>query len=434
MPRYLLVAGLDFGTSYSKVVLREQNTRRSVAVRFPGHADGLLPSLVGFDGTHLFPPLGLAHSEPVPYLKMLAAEVAAGSPFSQARIRVPRAIAGLPAAASHCVTIELLAFYFAHMIASVRQFILTASPWPDFDITPGNSSDHLVFQLAVPTGLLAQDGRAEKLFREALILAHELAAKADPNLVAPFPCISWSREIQATRTTLTGRTEDRYQWQCLIYPEVAAAVQTVFRSPNARDGLYITMDVGAGTVDINAFLRNTGEHLRDQVPTARARRLDYYAAAVKPLGIHNLLDPHGAVESRTEQSLMHDLRSAVWALYHQAKRYQPNHGHRRGFRTWDRATFFVLGGGAHHSAYVANFAQGLTDAGIADPRILKLPAADLECPSETEFGRFAVAYGMAFFKPSLDDVRLPSDLRTFSQLYPPTAVPPPAQYGFNWED
>jgi len=51
----------------------------------------------------------------------------------------------------------------------------------------------------------------------------------------------WPKCFAADRKTL----EDRFQWQCLIYPEVAGAVQTVFRSPNASNGLYVTMDVGA---------------------------------------------------------------------------------------------------------------------------------------------------------------------------------------------
>ena len=50
------------------------------------------------------------------------------------------------------------------------------------------------------------------------------------------------------------------------------------------------------------------------------------------------------------------------------------------------------------------------------------------------FGRFAVAYGLSFFRPSLDQVRLPHELAPFLELYPEPENEPPRQYGFNWDD
>src|ERR1035437_9154890 len=61
-----------------------------------------------------------------------------------------------------------LAFYFSHVIAGVQQFIRSKSPWKDFNFDAGNNEDYLIFQMAVPTGLLATDGKTEKLFREAV--------------------------------------------------------------------------------------------------------------------------------------------------------------------------------------------------------------------------------------------------------------------------
>ena len=433
MPRYLLVAGFDFGTSFSKVVLREQNTRKAVVARFDAWKDGLLPSVIGFDGTHLFPPGGLAACEAIPYLKMLAAEVADGCSITNSRIRVPRSVAQICGATSRDLVCEFLSFYFAHLIAAVKQFIRSQSPWLDFDFTGKKSVDNLVFQLAVPSGLLAEGQEAERLFREAFIIGYELAPEADPDLRTPCQRRAWSQKVRALQAADPVLTASRYKWQCLLYPEVAAAVQTVFRSPNAKDGLYITMDVGAGTVDMNAFLRNTGQHLRTRA-AANTRSLDYYAASVRPLGIHNLSDPYHAVESQSEAALMKELRDAVCALHAQAKVYQPNHGTNSGRRTWDRANFFIFGGGALHQAYPKNFAAGLAEAGISDAEILRLPAADLQCPPTTDFGRFAVAYGMSYFRPSLDEVRLPKELRTFRELIQSEPAEAPQPYGFNWDD
>ncbi|MBI2929892.1 MAG: hypothetical protein HYY24_29895 [Verrucomicrobia bacterium] len=438
MPRYFLVAGVDFGTSFSKVVLREQNTRQAVAVQFPQHLDGLLPSLVGIDDEdRLLSPAALDRQPVVPYLKMLAADVASGKSLNDSRIRLPASVWTVRGGTPDLDFIrDLLAFYFAHMMAAVEEFIWRRSPWMDFDFGQNNTQDHLVFQLAVPTGLLVDTGQAEKLFRQSLIVAHELRREADPLLAQRVLYREWSQKVRGVLSRPSENLERRFQWQCLIYPEVAAAVQTIFRSPNARDGLYITMDVGAGTVDINAFRRNTGQHLHAHGTAGGVRRLDYYASDVKPLGIQNLSDPHHAVEPQHEDDLMAELRQAVWVLYHRAKNdHQRNQGVVPGHRTWDRATLLIFGGGSGDWRYRDAFARALWEAGIHQPQIHNLPAVQgFPLPPGTDFGRFAVAYGMSFFKPNLDQVKLPNELKRFDELYPPDDDELPREYGFNWED
>jgi len=424
MPRNFIVAGFDYGTSYSKVVLREQNTGRSVVVKFNGFSDGLLPSLIGFDGVNLLPPGSNCQCPQIPYLKMLAAHAAFGTPVSQLPIRFSAPIQSLVTGHSLTLIKNLLSFYFAHVIAGVRHFIETASPWINCNFTPGNSEDHLIFQMAVPTGLLADDGRAEKLFREALILAHELCAEIDPLLTVPIPLQIWSDRIRNISPDVVAEGQDKYKWQCTIYPEVAAAVQTVFRLDSAPDDArFIVMDVGAGTVDLNAFYRNRNK-----------KRLDYYAALVEPLGAHHLNDEFNAIHSFGTTELKSKIETAVANLFRRAVQYQPNRGAVPGHRTWDRAHLFISGGGAHLPTYRRSFTDGLRNVGIHLPILLNLPSPlHFETPPETEFGRFAVAYGISFFRPNLDQIQLPHELKTFAELYPvPEGVP--AAYGINWED
>ena len=438
MPRYFIVAGIDFGTSFTKVVLRDNNTpgSRAVVVEFAGHRDGLLPSLVGVSGDNLVPPSSLNGCASVPYLKMLAAHVAGGSSLENSRIRVLATLNPLRRSQndSHLVK-NLLAFYLAHVIAATENFIHTRSPWRDFDFTPGNENDFLIFQLAVPTGLLTDTGATEKLFQEAFIAAYELRREVSAEMSEHKLHSRWSEQVAKVLDGGQSGLKDRYKWQCNLYPEVAAAVQTVFRSPNARDGLYITMDVGAGTVDLNAFLRFTGHRNSNQPIANTIRRLDYYAAIVCALGVQNLNDPHRAVERRHERQLMQELQQNLQSLYVRALCFQPNHGTVRGHRTWDRATLFIFGGGSQHRGYRENFAAGMEHAGIHGPQIQNLPAAqDLIRPTGVDFGRFAVAYGLSFFRPSLDHVRLPNELTPFHVLYPTATEQPPRQYGFNWDD
>ena len=424
MPRYNIVAGFDFGTSYSKVVLQEQNTRQAVVVTFNGYADGLLPSLVGFDGTNLFPPTAKPVGQPIAYLMMLAAHVATGTALAQTPVRVPPAVLAQAKGDGIDLVRELLAFYFSHVIAGVKQFIRSQSPWKDFNFTAGNSEDFLIFQMAVPTGLLSTDGKSEKLFREALIIGHELGNHADPLPTQPTSISTWSERVKAVQQIPPEEMNRRYKWQCLIYPEVAAAVQTILRSNNAHDGLYVTIDVGAGTVDINAFQRNTGQHLGAQAVVGHDHRLNYYAASVEPLGVHNLSDPFDAVKTMDRQELIAQVRKAVWTLCFRARIFQPNHGHQPGHRTWDRAIFLQFGGGAVLPTYQYAFRDGLIDAGIHNPDVRNLPVPDMDLPVEADAGRFAVAYGMSFAKYNLDKVRLPDELKTYNELHPPPNVNP----------
>jgi hypothetical protein len=426
MPRYLIVAGVDFGTSFTKVVLRDNNApgSKAVVVDFPGHVDGLLPSLVGINGHCLVPPVSSVTSAKVPYLKMLAAHVACGESLKRTPIRIPKALETLGDSRQDSEVVRgLLAFYLAHIMAATEEFIRNRSPWRDFDFSPTSRSDFLVYQLAVPSGFLSDEGATERLFWESFIAGYELRRCVDPGMSQTLPHSDWIKQVARAIGSDHADLKRRYPWQCLLYPETAAAVQAYFRSPNALDGLFITMDVGAGTVDMNAFRRCGSDG-----------NSSYYAALVCPLGVQKLRDPYGVVLTQKQEGLMEDLRSRLRELFMCAKEYQPNLGVPPN-RTWDDSTLFIFGGGSHFPGYRENFAEGLENAGIYEPVALNLPAAkDLKIPSGIEFGRFAVAYGMSFFRPNLDHVCLPHELEKFRELFPEADDKPPHQYGINWED
>lgn len=438
MPRYLLVAGVDFGTSFTKVVIRDNSTTGSAAlvVTFPLHETGLLPSLVGLQDDNLLPPAFLGESSRVPYLKMLAAHAAAGQNLDRLPIRIPLAMAAMRKTRLDLHLIrELLAYYFAYVMAGTENYVRNESPWKDFNFTPGNGEDFLVFQLAVPSGLLDDRGSTEKLFRDAFIAAHELKDRIDPSRSMPTSHPEWAALVESIFSQDRSGLEAKYQWQCLLYPEVAAAVQTVLRSPNALDGLYITMDVGAGTVDLNTFRRFTGHKKSSQPAQRTVRNLDYYSAMVCPLGVQQLDDPHQAVRQMSEAHLMRELRANLRTLFQRAQKYQPNLNHVAGQRTWDRSILYIFGGGSHHPGYKAHFEQAMSEAGIDNPKIFPLPKpSDIKLPERGDFGRFAVAYGLSYFRPNLDTVRLPHELKMFDEIYPGWKRTQVAHYGFNWED
>lgn len=428
MPRRLLIAGLDYGTSFTKIVIRDNNTpgMHAKVVTTENYSEGLFPSLIGIrDGNFLFPPAE-RDAVQIPYAKMLPGHIAEGGSLHQSPIPLPPELHALADGIGddRAFVHSLLAFYFANLVSTVEVFITGDATWRDFDFRREHHDDHLIYQLAVPSGLMNSTGDVERLFREALIGGYLLRRHPILARKGGVPVSEWHQLVTSACEMKSSDWEKQFEWQCLVYPETAGAVQAYFRSPNASDGLFITMDVGAGTVDLNAFRRQQ-----------ESRNSSYYATIVCPLGLQNIRHPLTSHSPRGENAIMEELRHRIHAINLLARKYQPNHGIRPGTRTWDRATFFIFGGGAHYQPYWHHYEAGLQYAGICAPQILRLPSAsDLDRPRSVDFGRFAVAYGLSFFKPSLDHVKLPHELETFESLYPKSDADRSAPYGFNWED
>jgi len=424
MSRRVLIAGIDFGTSFTKVVVSDNTPgRKAVAVKFSLFQNGLLPSLIGVGSGRFWPPTHRINGETVAYPKMVAADVAAGRTLNGLPIKTPPELQHIAASfgGEKNTLRALLAFYFAFVMTEVEKFIEEHPVWPEFRPHAQGSEDYLIYQLAVPSGLLKAPGVAEKFFREALIIAHALHDDESGSF-SGVDFSNWCRRCLQVVERLSDLTREKYEWQCLVYPETAGAAQAYFRSPNAGEGLFITMDVGAGTVDMNAFRRKIMIH-----------DCDYYATMVRPLGAHLVDDPHKVVETVEESNLSERVVEQVKNLLLIAKQYQPNHI-AAGRGTWDEATCFIFGGGANNSLYWRAFENGLSAAGLKCAPVMQLPeASNLEFPRETDFGRFAVAAGLSVFRPNLDNVRLPHHLEKFRELYP-RMERRSAPYGFNWED
>ncbi len=407
---HFFVAGFDFGTSYSKVVLRDQLTKLGKAVTFGSEGEGLFPSFVWCDGKRVGSPLGQPFGERVPYLKLMAADSTTGRQEYQALYET--SLKALPGANL------LLTAFFASAISEILVFIANDSEWDDFD----RRQDILVIQLAVPTGMM--DGRnssLEQLMKDALKAAYLLVEQGLPS--API-------SLQILRTVWDEVSKPnspegiRLDQLCGIYPEVAAGVQTILRSRSSPDGKYITMDVGAGTVDLNAFYYMSGR-------TGATRRLNYWSCKVVPLGCSRLPILHEDAGSHertsgtlTKYQVQRELGKAITTLMNKAFTYQPRIIVGDGGDPWSRSTHcYVFGGGARNWLYPESLRDKLSELKIGVPALywLPQPSEGFELPGDVDqFGRFAVAYGLSFHSANLEEVRLPSELQTFREAYPDT--------------
>lgn len=414
--KHFFVAGFDFGTSCSKVVLRDQLTGAGKAVTFGQEALGLLPSVVHIGTREVCGPLS-PHGVPLYFPKLIAADCAAGSDsFSDVYSGdIPRLARELGATDLKEFALTILAGYFLSVITAVRRFLENDPDWKDFD--PG--SDPLVTQLAVPSGLMDQrDGAVDDLMKKALRIAMLLFLRGEES---ESLTIERFRQAQMAAQGLSAGDKESLEDRCVTYPEVAAGVQTIFRSRNTPDGKYITMDVGAGTVDMNAFYRRSSRESREGYVDGG---LDYWACDVRPLGAARLahrLDTVREQESTcptlTRSDLVTRLDKALRLLMRNAFRYQPTRVAGNGPSPWSHQTHvYIWGGGAAYREYGDTLAQSLRKLGIPveQPNQLPRPLDDFQLPSDVEnFGRLAIAYGLSFHSANLEAVRLPFELSPF---------------------
>jgi len=424
--KHFFVAGFDFGTSYSKVVIQDQNTRIQKVVTFGDDVGALFPSCVYVGEDWISGPDGMYEGILVTYPKLVAADAASGSSVFQS------VTSGSCREAQELLGIEdpkqfaklILTRYLLSVLNGIHDFISGDDDWHSFD----PYSDPFVVQLAVPTGLMDKADRKTEIFMRECLMA---ATRVRDALSATE---SWS-SIHDLTDALAGvgslSTEERraLEERCITYPEVAAGVQPILQSRSVRDGKYITLDVGAGTVDLNAFHRWT----RD----TDHKSLDYWACQVAPLGFARLAlsgnrrgrsEHEVTVNPLSEDELIQKLRSSIQALVHKAFKYQPYKSAGDGPSPWMGETYaYIWGGGAQHPAFENCFLKVLQEFNIGINGINRLPRPnnDLHLPPGVDFGRLAIAFGLSYYHPNLREIRLPSNLKSYAEQYGIAAVDPP---------
>lgn len=408
---HFIVAGFDFGTSYSKVVVRDLLTNKAKVVLFGREQRSLYPSYVYVNSQYVGGPAFNSFGNRVGYLKLLASDACTGAEDYinlHGVSPIDRAHAGL-----------LLVGYFVDVLANIFSFLINDEDWSDYD----PKLDTTLVQLAVPSGMLsAGSGGIEDMMLSALRTAYFLidCDGHDNNTAYTLEQLadSWHRANEGT-----SQIGARIRSLCHVYPEVAAGVQTVMRSRQTPDGKFFTMDVGAGTVDLNVFYYQSGRHGNVQ------RSLNYWSCLVAPLGCSCLTTLHSqageherASRSLTTAELERSLERYINHLIDRAFQYQPPRIEGDAGFPWLRNTYaYVFGGGSKNPLYSSVLRHVLSsrDILIDDVRGLPPPPEDMAIPHDAgNFGRFAVAYGLSFHHANLDDVILPHELQTFRQAHP----------------
>jgi hypothetical protein len=247
-----------------------------------------------------------------------------------------------------------------------------------------------------------------------------------------------------------------------VEPEIGAAVRSFVASPRAMEGVYLYIDVGAGTLD--------GASFRLHRPAEAAAEVNFYCGEVEPLGVAAVAALVARASGRDPaevEQLLHekdtraslgrllvnherDINRLVARVILTGKKLDP-HGWRQGldeltamYRQRYRASagvnevpLFIGGGGSggefYRSAVLQTYeANDLYSANVRRYSLEELPLPpelDMAGVPDAEFHRFAIAYGLSIPPEEAPRTNLPS-----SDTDPPPPPTPRGPTGTAYED
>lgn len=422
--------GVDFGTCWSKLVLRDYQANVPQAFVVRADADGQrsrpfrIPSSVtwlhdrlyfGWRGSELAREHGAVAFHSV---KMRAA-----FPDAPGYSDLPRLPGGLGAADMATLVVTYLLQLGSEAADNYVHALSGARREPRLGMTMG-----------APMGL-AQSAEIRERFVEIARVAFDLFRNGERSLddgvevTVARQMLTEARE----RVALRGPASDDREW---IRSEAEAGLLWVFNSPSVPPGLYVCTDVGAGTTDVSVF-RIVQQHEAGQWFKGK---IAFYSAASSRPGMdaigrviterlaepldrvrtseHELIARHG-LESlpalRCIPDAMHDVYRDTWGQAYVKEKSQA---------VWRPFGLFVLGGGSQ----VACVTDALCRSpwpGQLDDRVpfendrptdlYELPVRPRARPTPfPDDGTFLlVAYGLSFLKGDVPVAESPDEVEPF---------------------
>jgi len=250
-----IAAGIDFGTAFTKAMIRNTNTDELIAVGFPhdGSKTYFLPSVLFLKDGHLVHPIGTKPSEmaaTVPYLKMALAEKCRAAPERWGTLLSQSNGAELPYSLDEYIE-ALAGLFLVDVIRHCHEAV--RSQWTDFGT---HSEDKIFYQMSIP----AEDAQQEETLDRFKKCLYWAVSKAE------------SGEQESSLGEIQSAIESHHEREdCFFLAEVTANVLTYRLSRSGRPGLYLFVDVGAGTVDLSVFFYPDPERVGEQQNYAAAR-------------------------------------------------------------------------------------------------------------------------------------------------------------------
>ena len=422
-PRHVHL-GVDFGTCWSKLVLRDYQapTDRCFVVRpgdpFDAGENYRIPSGVTVEGDRLY--FGWAGEH-----RALQAEAHV--------ISSPKMHAAFPSSAEDpdrsvglsAVDISILVVTYLLQVGfgCARAYCATLSP---------PAMPRMSMSMGVPMSMLDQSPLRERFLTIARV-AFDIwkAEKEEPSFADGIEIDRARALITSARTRVTDRpvTSTR-EW---IRSEAEAGLLWIFQSPRIREGLHGCVDVGAGTTDVS-FFRIRSRHEGD---TWVKDALGFYSARSCPPAMNALDDclvkindhglslavlrgkenavikRHGLATHQRVQSVckeIHETYRRAWADAFEKEKHES---------VWPRYGLFVLGGGSKVDVVVDSLRESvwpgqlakrtIGDAGFPDD-LYDWPEKGQMIPFREDATFLLVAYGLSYLGTDVPEVDNPSEM------------------------
>lgn len=439
--------GIDLGTSFSKVVYRLGN--ESFPVRFGANKnkveDYLLPSVVVIGGKAIKCRFEFENEDKlkkaafIPNFKICLTcesgdETIDGCSITKCRLSNLKP-GYLPKELEAEEAMFLNVFYLAKLIVQTKKAVRQQLPERQI---PSDMPVRWSANMAVPDKYL--DSNVAESFRRALETAwlmYEIFP-AQPDLSSKseiINCYLAAKKLrEEIKRELLSKGED---FDCSIYSEIGAEVASVTLSPTSEEGLYVFVDVGAGTIDTSVFRF----HRVDGEP----RQLTY-AASVFKLGAAQIdaranssfsrkslnwlrqikenilrLDKDEILSSITEEikiaenEVTEEARDKLIAVFKEA------FGKQNNVAAWTNLKLVMGGGGSSIQSYIdvarQSFSLKTTNTPQVETTVLKVPSDfNLDTLPANQFHRFAVAYGLSRSNFELPELVAPHQIKPMGDL------------------
>ncbi len=452
---YVFQIGFDFGTSYSKCIIRDIKKDKAFVYTFDcnGKEEFLISSDILYENktfivnkeNRQYPKNGLWH------IKMALPVLMRGEYDSPILKCFKSAVC--PSPGNHKLDNHVLdnfvksscLFYLSRTLWRVRQYLFKR--FPDFG---EHKQDDMYVNMAIPVQTL-QDKKTRKLFKKILVHAWDIAISHDR-----IPLSDKDSWVTMQNSLMKPLFHQDIKVICQVYPEVSANIQAFLLSPNCpgqTKNIYLVSDIGAGTVDqccftyyndtINYFtaqIFELGSSIIDQRCVSkfggstddwRKIKETYQpnGKSLKTIQLEEVLRGlsgklAGEVDDKTFNQLI------VQHLY-------DGNGVTPADSIRNHVFLAFSGGGDMENPYrrgvinalYARFGSPVLANGMKDKWENRLTAinntipGDLDLPNKAWMKRLSVAYGLSFFYGNLQKILLPDATRIIR--IPPKDTPQP---------
>ena len=426
--------GLDFGTAFSKCVVRDVGRGTARVLENSNPVDGvpfLFRSVIGFrDQTLILNPP--REDEGLPFAKMLLTALARRHSPRGALLLWQDYLRCLPNGMSEIDGVSLaVAWLLASILRAAR--ILAGQMMPGFGAQP---NDYFFVNLCVPVDDM-QERTVISAFRTTLHLAWKMSSSD------ALPSSATIVELRSFVAALPHNSADGF---CELYPEVGANVQAFLKSGFARGhwGVpFFMTDVGAGTVDQSFFILSPD-----------LGHLTFLSAMVRPIGSSEIETRCVAelrnTDSKTYQARLAEVRAhkegraplssemknlfatAIERLRrevgHMSKEcanaglWTPRHEKKLKPNQFKNSVVMNTGGGMRNEPYRNGVKSSFQEYWSLNPAMIELPkpndlltAAGRAMPGDW-FRRLTVAYGLSFQVHDLHKITLPDAVLLLSRI------------------